>query len=456
MKRLATWTLRLYPAKWRTRYAEEIGALMEDAGADTRTIADLLKGAVTMQFSTWSFAKLAIVLGLGGLLLGTAGSYMIAPIYESKGTLRVEPAATGSALNDLIITRTQILSRTALSGMILDPRLNLYRKELSMMPLDDVIERMHSDIRIDPAGSVVNFSFRYPDPDKARMTTALLMQAFVEESFRKQIDLVRQTGQNNWSLQVLDVASLPVRSSSPVAPVLLTTGFLAGVLIVWAWRRLRRKTVLSWRVLSAAIAMGLVGLIAAAVVFEMDITAHRSRLGARYVSSASLFLPNGTNDRIQTLTREVVSPTSISQLMNDAALRTMYNHLGPRPGEDFVAMVHNHLTVTPDSTGHFFSIIFEDDDRYEAMLVVSAVINRFDEVNRTIGTAASGAPATPRPPSSITILDQPNTPTLPVSPNRILIAVETGLAGLFFAAIISLFRRREHPEHEYPLNPVNG
>jgi hypothetical protein len=39
-------SLRLYPAAWRARYGDEVGALLEDSGADLRTIASLTWQAV--------------------------------------------------------------------------------------------------------------------------------------------------------------------------------------------------------------------------------------------------------------------------------------------------------------------------------------------------------------------------------------------------------------------------
>jgi hypothetical protein len=89
MNRVAKWMMRLYPARWRRRYGDELDALLCETGADARVVADLLKGGVRMQFSTWSFAKLAVMLGISGLLFGAVASFLIAPIYESKATLEV-------------------------------------------------------------------------------------------------------------------------------------------------------------------------------------------------------------------------------------------------------------------------------------------------------------------------------------------------------------------------------
>ena len=38
--------LRLYPPRWRERYGEEYDALLEEHGADLRTLADVAAGAV--------------------------------------------------------------------------------------------------------------------------------------------------------------------------------------------------------------------------------------------------------------------------------------------------------------------------------------------------------------------------------------------------------------------------
>jgi len=65
MNRLAHWMMRLYPSRWRKRYGDELEALLADTGADASVVADLASGGIRMQFSTWSLAKLAVVLGFG-------------------------------------------------------------------------------------------------------------------------------------------------------------------------------------------------------------------------------------------------------------------------------------------------------------------------------------------------------------------------------------------------------
>ena len=46
MNRLAGWMMRLYPARWRARYGEEMNALLADTGADARVVADLATGGL--------------------------------------------------------------------------------------------------------------------------------------------------------------------------------------------------------------------------------------------------------------------------------------------------------------------------------------------------------------------------------------------------------------------------
>ena len=64
-----------------------------------------------------------------------------------------------------------ILSRTDLSAVINDPRLDLYSEERKRMALEDVIQLMRSNIRIEAQSSsdggqspiIVSISFSYPD-----------------------------------------------------------------------------------------------------------------------------------------------------------------------------------------------------------------------------------------------------------------------------------------------------
>ena len=51
MRRLALWVARLYPRRWRARYGEEFGALLEQAPLTWRTVLDVFSGALRMRIS---------------------------------------------------------------------------------------------------------------------------------------------------------------------------------------------------------------------------------------------------------------------------------------------------------------------------------------------------------------------------------------------------------------------
>jgi hypothetical protein len=53
-RRAMEWTARLYPAQWRRRYGTEFGALLEESGDGWGAIADVLKGALSMQLRSWN------------------------------------------------------------------------------------------------------------------------------------------------------------------------------------------------------------------------------------------------------------------------------------------------------------------------------------------------------------------------------------------------------------------
>ena len=179
MNRLARWTMRLYPAAWRARYGDEMDALLADSGADAKTVADLLTGGIRMRFPRGSFLKLSLVLGVVGLLLGLGGSHLLKPQYRSMATLEMTAVQidgsvvqqnTANQLGEMILReQQQIFSRTRLSAIIKDPRLDLYSDERRNTPMEDVIDEMRRHVRIDYAAlpgrhaSAFNIGFSYPD-----------------------------------------------------------------------------------------------------------------------------------------------------------------------------------------------------------------------------------------------------------------------------------------------------
>jgi hypothetical protein len=127
MNRLAGSLIRLYPAAWRKRYEAEFAAMLEEVPQGWSAVFDLLEGATRMHLSMPSFPKLALTLSL----LGLGVSFTIAPRYEST-TVPIyhgERSDRQAAIEGLQAMEANVLSRTSLSNLIQDPRLNLFPDE---------------------------------------------------------------------------------------------------------------------------------------------------------------------------------------------------------------------------------------------------------------------------------------------------------------------------------------
>jgi hypothetical protein len=186
MRRVAKLFIRLYPTQWRARYGEEFETLIEDSSPGSRAMLDLLKEAIRMQMHVPAFPKLAVILSVTGLAAGFAMSLLITPVYISTAEMQLSPALAGSSAVGPNLVQSlvqQVLSRTSLSTIIEDPRLDIYNSERAHMPIDNVIERMRRDIWIQmmpPGNKNVRFRIRfgYRDPERARATVQALVDRF--------------------------------------------------------------------------------------------------------------------------------------------------------------------------------------------------------------------------------------------------------------------------------------
>lgn len=282
MKHLARFLISLYPAQWRERYGEEFEALLEDKPPTLSILFDLIKGATKMHLSVPTFAKLALVLSVMGLLTGLGISYLVTPRYISEATMTLVQTP-GSAPADLrpILGEMQqeILSRTSLFSIITDQRLDLYRGERAREPIEDVIAIMRRDLEIGLSGpgSVFHIRFVYSDPAKAHDTVQALMTRFQESNLTRErtasnlmlywshdqpgaiearlAAIEKRLGisspalapnrfdpssPNRTSMEVIDPPSLSVNPISPDRPRFMYLGFGSGfgaALIITAFRR---------------------------------------------------------------------------------------------------------------------------------------------------------------------------------------------------------------------------
>jgi protein tyrosine kinase modulator len=139
-----------------------------------------------------------------GLVISTVVAFLVQNTYVSTATLQITPKQVSESivkttinqeLNERIGQMQQnILSRTSLSSIITDPRLDLYKDERASKPLEDVIEAMRSqDIHItldslpgERRASAFTISYAYRDRTKAHDTVQTLITKFQEENLTSQ------------------------------------------------------------------------------------------------------------------------------------------------------------------------------------------------------------------------------------------------------------------------------
>ncbi len=141
-----------------------------------------------------------------GIVISTVWAFIVPNTYVSQATLQITPAQISenivkSTINQRLTERIsemqeEILSRTSLSNIIQDPRLDLYKADRASRPLEDVIETMRNrDVRItinslpgegSRGSSAFSISFAYPDRVKAHDTVQTLITRFQEANLTSQ------------------------------------------------------------------------------------------------------------------------------------------------------------------------------------------------------------------------------------------------------------------------------
>lgn len=139
-----------------------------------------------------------------GLVISTVVAFLVQNTYVSQATLQITPKQVSESIVKTTINQElnerigqmqqEILSRTSLSSIITDPRLDLYKEERASSPLEDVIETMRNrdiHITIDSApgehrASAFAISFAYRDRVKAHDTVQTLITKFQEANLTAQ------------------------------------------------------------------------------------------------------------------------------------------------------------------------------------------------------------------------------------------------------------------------------
>ena len=236
MNRLTKLAAKLYPRWWRERYGDEFAALLEDARPGLGGTLDVLKGALTMQLSTFSTKRTLLIGAVAGLAIGLAVTFFLTPQYSSAAVVSVisaNPAASNPDTADAINELSQsVLSRPKLMTLIRN--LNLYVSERNKMPAEEVIETMKRNIRISasPAATggrsvpAFQLSFSYSDRVAAQKVVNALVSGFIDAN------VLSRTPENatGVTLEVKEIAT----PGSPIPPArgpFALAGMASGLLL---------------------------------------------------------------------------------------------------------------------------------------------------------------------------------------------------------------------------------
>lgn len=224
---------RLYPAAWRRRYGVEFDALIEDARPGLVGALNILKGALTMQASSWTPLRVLAATTLTGILIASGITFAAPKKWSSTAMIKPTPDGQNANWADLANTvSSKVLSRRSLTEII---RTNdIYRNNLKNMVVEDVLEIFKNDIQISPASSTKGAAFQirfiYEDKYLAQQVAMALAASFIQADPQ--------------AFQLMDAARLPVQPINPAFSAKFASVGAAGGLLIGApiaaflyWRR---------------------------------------------------------------------------------------------------------------------------------------------------------------------------------------------------------------------------
>ncbi len=220
---------RLYPPAWRKRYAVEFDAMLDHMETGWTDFFDILKGALTMQFTFWNWKAIIVTFAGIGAVVAAAVALSIPNQYSSTSVVRITTASGfPESVRYLTSIEQQTLSRTSLEELI--TQLGLYRAQRSREPIEDIVAKMRNhDIAIKliqtsnaSHGTAFAIQTANSDPKLAQAVNRQLLSKFMQQSAA----LGKMT-----SIEVLDSSSLPTSPMSPHKEPLIFLGTGAGLAI---------------------------------------------------------------------------------------------------------------------------------------------------------------------------------------------------------------------------------
>lgn len=430
-----------------------------------------------MQITTGTnWLKLVGATAILGAIVATGVSFAVAPHYVSTAAMSITPqpdpvrptspqALEQRAAARMMQLRSEVLSRTSLAETI--RKLDLYKSEPRRMPLEDVLARMRSNIRIQARPStggilapiVFSVSFSYPDQVKAQAAVRDLTSKFAEANF------VIDRNQGNMYLSfwhdeslvnhtkpappppagdmvaVLDPASLPKLSAGPNRIVFpawgLGVGLLVGLVAALAVRWPRG----AWQ-LSAFAAAGFV--VAGTASFLIP---------NRYTSEAvmGIWPAQLTEDPLAPLPAATPAAEFLRrmepQVLSSQSLPTIFT-------EDVVRKMRDRdlriSAMNPAAGVSVFSISCSDSNPHRAQQVVQTLVTRFQELYLvTLHDSPKSLVLAQilhrKAGENLEVLDSPSFPQKPSKPNRLVVAAAGFGIGMLLGAITLFLRRPRTP-----------
>ncbi len=425
MKRWIQLIAALYPRSWREEFGEEFDALLDDVKPSWRVFANVFGGAITMQMTEGTnWQKVVIAMACLGALIGVGASFTVPPNYASSAVMSVTPqpdpaqntsteALRQRAAERVTTMEANILSRTSLSLLIQDPRLGLYREELKLTPLDDVIDKMRSNIRIQVRPSTegglapiaFSITFSYPDQTKAQAVVNELTRKFTDENANRNRmteaayrglshDISAVTNTNlplappaGTARAVLNSATPPTETvgMSPALSVAtgLGIGLIVGLLAVLALR---------WR--HAALRLAVFGGAGFALTLALSylVPVHYTSTAVVALTpllpelQASLPAPTSATELLRQIEPQLLSFEDLSRLLRDPKLNLYRRELATKSVDEVVQNMRGNFQfapiTTPTSPQSALSISFTYSDRYKAMQTVTFLMARIQDLNQ--------------------------------------------------------------------------
>ncbi len=329
-----------------------------------------------MRKPNWTLILLTVI----GVLGGTIVSLQTPRQFLSSGSIQFP---SGLEHEEMTLLLAQALSRSTLARII--QQQDLYYLQRQHMPLEDVIERMRRDIRVEKAGTTeVRLEFAYQEPERTQKTAEAILRQFKQSNQ----STVSQT------TAVREVVGLR-RHLAPIG-----WGFLFGVIAACVAAVCMRKP-LGWTLRMAG--SGVLGaMIALGVAYIIQ---------SHYASTAVVR----------------ADPQLIKSVLSDKVLLDVISETNLYPGnsESNLKRLRQGLQVTPLGTTGVI-LRFQHKDRIKAQAAVKDILAKLRLQSWTGHNNVA----------DLRIIDPASIPQAPVSPNRSIIILGGLCIGLLVAGIV--------------------